>query len=151
MSNYDNTNFYRSNLLSSVERVRLVEDLPLPEITKEPLNREYMRTGKEYILATNVYKDTVAQFYLPVMTPLLNNNEKSCQVVGAPSRLGQYGSKLNTSSYTTCNYISLVIPKYILLEFVDFVPAGTEFLVAGVGGSTDVDDMRIIGLYSKFL
>ena len=146
--NNNNGNYYDKQSIITIERAQLAEDIPLPTITTEKINLEFFESGKTCILAQNVYIDTMGKFYLNVMTPLLNKQESKMETKSAPSTRGHKGSSLNTRSYTSTNYVNLVVPKYILLNFTGRVPKGTEFIVASIGGSLDVEDMRIIGIYS---
>lgn len=142
------SNYFDQQVLSSVERVKLAEDIILPKLPVEPLTLEYLENMGEYKLAINEYQDTMGKFYLPIMTPLVDKAETNDKLTVAPSTRQHRGSNLRTQSYNTTNFISLVIPKYILLNFKDKVPKGTEFIIASIGSSLDIDDMRIIGIYS---
>lgn len=146
--NNNNGNYYDKQSIITIERAQLAEDIPLPAITTEKINLEFFESGKTCILAQNAYIDTIGKFYLNVMTPLLDKQESKMETKSAPSTRGHKGSSLNTRSYTSTNYVNLVVPKYILLNFTGRVPKGTEFIVASIGGSLDVEDMRIIGIYS---
>ena len=146
--NNNNGNYYDKQSIITIERAQLAEDIPLPTITTEKINLEFFFFFKTCILAQNVYIDTIGKFYLNVMTPLLDKQESKMETKSAPSTRGHKGSSLNTRSYTSTNYVNLVVPKYILLNFTGRVPKGTEFIVASIGGSLDVEDMRIIGIYS---
>ena len=146
--NNNNGNYYDKQSIITIERAQLAEDIPLPTTTTEKINLEFFESGKTCILAQNVYIDTMGKFYLNVMTPLLDKQESKMETKSAPSTRGHKGSSLNTRSYTSTNYVNLVVPKYILLNFTGRVPKGTEFIVASIGGSLDVEDMRIIGIYS---
>lgn len=146
--NNNNGNYYDKQSIITIERAQLAEDIPLPAITTEKINLEFFESGKTCILAQNAYIDTIGKFYLNVMTPLLDKQESKMETKSAPSTRGHKGSSLNTRSYTSTNYVNLVVPKYILLNFTERVPKGTEFIVASIGGSLDVEDMRIIGIYS---
>lgn len=146
--NNQNGNYYDKQEIISIERAQLAEDIPLPAISTQKLTLNFLENHDEYILAQNVYTDMIGRFYLNIMTPLLDKSESKTENKTAPSTRGHKGSKLNTTNYVSTNYVSLVVPKYILLNFTGKVPKGTEFIVASVGGSLDVEDMRIIGIYS---
>ena len=132
-----------SSFFTSIERVVLAEKITLPEVTKVPVTRQWLLEGNKYIDPFNVYKDTKAKFFFNVATPMVSKGEPTKSSGPKPNVKG-----LSTSGYTRSNYIELIIPKYILLEFKDEVPKGTEFLIGCVGDSIDIDDMRIIGLYT---
>lgn len=139
------SNYYEDRTIVT-ERVTLAEDIILPKISKEPLTLSFFETNNEYKLAANEYTDMKGKFYLKIMTPLLSKDSATNTRGVSPILKGQ--NKLNTSNYTSANYITLVIPKYILLNFVDKVPAGTEFIISTIDGSTDIEDLKIIGIYS---
>lgn len=143
------SNFYDKQSIPSIERVKLAEDVKLPALPKYTLTHDNLEAyGSPYLLMYQEYVDTEAKFYIPIMTPLLDSAEvKENKSTKAPSTKGHKGS-LKTSNYGSANFINLVIPKYILLNFTDKVPKGTEFIAASVGGSIDMDDLRIIGIYS---
>lgn len=107
-----------------IERAILLEDIEL--------NGDYStRKGKFNVMILTPYgsKTDIVETQ-PVMPKMVKTN-----------------IEINTVKFTKTNYITLNIPKYILLNFDDKVPKGTEFLVALVGGSKDVKDIRIIGIY----
>lgn len=132
--------------LSSVERVQLAEAIELPTI--KALTYETLKSGGKWESAFDKYEDTTGKFFMNIMTPLKDGGDTSDVTKGSPSTRNVKGkTKLNTSSYSSSNYIELTIPKYILLNFTGTIPKGTEFLVGSINGSSDVDDMRIIGIY----
>ena len=147
MGNY--YNYYETEKFTSAERVQLAEDIILPTLPKEPLTHSYLKYQGEYRLAFNEYHDVEGKFYLPIMTPLVDKSSAVNTRRSAPSTKTHKGSTLNTSSYNTSNYITLTIPKYIVLNFTDRIPAGTEFIVVSIGDSLNIKDMRIIGIYTK--
>lgn len=79
------------------------------------------------------YKDTIGKFFFPIMTPMLKMDE--------PRELIKNG-------YKSSNYISLYIPRYILLNFNTKISKGTEFIIASIDRSIKIDDFRIIGIYT---
>lgn len=141
------SNFYDDQSIPSIERVKLAEDIKLPVLPKYELTEDNLKLGP-YDLIHQLYTDMEGKFYIPIMTPLLKNDGVSqIKKSKAPSTVGHKGN-LKTSSYDSSNIVKLVIPKYILLNFIGKVPKGTEFIAASVGGSVSLDDMRIIGIYS---
>lgn len=118
------SNFYENQTLS-IERAVLAEDIILPDITE--------------------LKDTLAKFFLPIMTPMLKTDVVTESVKIIPPLKG---SNQSSNSCTSTNYISLYIPKYILMNFDKKVPKGTEFIITSIDGSIKIDDMRIIGIYT---
>ena len=79
------------------------------------------------------------------MTPLLDNDITYDKHTKKPN-----SDTLITSEYVSSNYITLVIPKYILLQFAyeTTIPAGTEFILTSIGGQMKVEYYRIIGVYT---
>lgn len=140
-------NYYDKQQLASVERVKLAADIILPEVSTEPLTLKYLQSGREYKTPFTEYTDMEGKFYLTIMTPLLNKEQINNRNQVAPSVRGHRGN-LGTNNYSSSNYITLTIPKYILLNFINKVPKGTEFIVASIGNSIDIDDLRIVGIYS---
>lgn len=125
-------NYYDEQQFNTVEKVTLAEDIILPNVDQSPFT---------------VYKDIEAKFFINIMTPLLSKTELNNKVKSSPSNKGNKGEDLRISSYQSSNYIILTIPKYIVLNFTDIIPKGTEFLVASIGGDIDINKMRIIGIY----
>lgn len=149
--NSNSKNYYEQQKVPSIEKVILAENITLPELPSEELTLEYFKYHSVYKLAMNEYNDIKAKFFMPVMTPMKDQEKVVEEDNTSPSSKGQLGeSSLQTDGYSTSNCIELVIPKYILLEFVGTIPQGTEFLMASVGGNLNVSDMRIVGLYSTF-
>lgn len=130
------SNYYEDQQISTPEIAVLAEDIVLPEITGNSTNPFYL------------YKDILGKFFLPIMTPMLDKNNIKETQKSSPSTKGHKGNLLIVESCKSTNYISLYIPKYILLNFVNKVPKGTEFIIASIGGSIEIEDMRIIGIYS---
>jgi hypothetical protein len=137
--------FFDGSTLDTVERIILSEEIKLPELPDYPLTLDNLEKYGEYKLAEREYKDITAKFILKLATPLLDQTSNTETTKSSPSSRKQ--SNLNTSSYTTTNYIQLTIPKYIVMQFTGTIPKGTEFLIACVGGSLELEDMRIIGFY----
>ena len=44
------------------------------------------------------------------------------------------------------NFITLTIPKYLVMLFTEKIPAGTRFLVGFLGGSNSVSNIHIVGI-----
>lgn len=142
-----NNNFYEEGKISSIERVVLAEDIRLPEISKYPLTLKNLEDKGEYKLAFNEYTDVKGKFYLNIMTPLIDKGSVGEKNNSSPSTKGHKGN-LATNKYKSSNYITLIIPKYIVLNFTGVIPKGTEFLIGSVGSSIDLSKIRIIGLYT---
>lgn len=165
-----------------IERAVLVEDVKLPVYNKKKKlkrhffynlrniidyeNRIYAdrynesELNNEYKLAYNELKNIDALFYIPKLMPTIEESDVDVSIKrSSPSKKGFKGDNINSSSYIYSNSVSLTIPKYILLQFIDnkteteglkdpYIPKGTEFLICCIGGIMDIEKMRIIGLYT---
>ena len=134
--------------LGYIEEATLLEDVLLPELPPFPTVGQ-IHDGNEYYPRTiELYEDTMAKFSIPIINPLGDNNGSPTDNSKGSQNTRNISNKnnLQVSSYKTSNYISLKIPRYILLNFISKIPKGTKFLVAFVGGSTDVGDIKIIGV-----
>lgn len=158
MQSLTNTDDYSGVL--SIETAILVESIELPEITDPeefPLNYETLFNwheedpSKEYILPYNVYTDVVGAFYIPIMFPLVESGEPTELEFDAMSNSNIINGTLEGVNYISKNYITLNIPKYIVMNFYKIIPAGTKFLIGFVGGSGEVSNMSIIGLADNYL
>lgn len=137
----------------SIELAILQQDIELPELPTEPLTldtlKKYQEEGKEYKLMENEYQNMIGNFYVPILFPLVENGESTELVFDAPKTNNILNDSLASSTYVERNYISLLIPKYIVMQFKEKIPKGTVFLVGLVGGGTDIEDINIIGLYGS--
>ena len=120
-------NFFENKELIT-ERVKLAEDIFLPE-------------------SINDYKNISAKFYLNIYTPMLDKSKIKSEEKPAPLLSKFNNNSINPSKYEQSNYIELTIPRYILLQFKDKVPAGTEFIITCIG-EFKINHFRIIGLYT---
>lgn len=93
------------------------------------------------------YENMVGYFYIPIIMALLNNTDPTAVEVKAPTTKKVLNKSLSSGGYTSKNFLDLVIPRYIVLNFRYKIPAETKFLVAFVGGKTTVSNISIIGLY----
>lgn len=136
----------------SIELAILQQDIELPEITKEPLTLETLtkldKQGKEYKLKEREYQNMIGNFYIPILFPLVENGESTELVFDAPKTGNILNESLVASTYVERNYVSLLIPKHLVMLFEDVIPKDTIFLIGLVGGGTDIEDINIIGVYS---
>lgn len=143
---------YSDNI--AIEIAELQEDITLPELPKEKLSlkvlEEYDESGKSYDLPHDTYEDMIGNFYIPILFPLVENGESTEIEYDAPSTQ-VLNRSVQGSSYVERNFISLMIPKYIVMQFRDVIPKGTKFLVGFIGGSTSIENISIIGLYGHEL
>lgn len=89
------------------------------------------------------YQDMIGYFHIPMATPLTEGGEPTAVDHEAPKNKTK---GLKAHGYTEMNYIPLIIPRYICLQFLDIIPAGTKFIVAFIGGSTNISNIHIIGV-----
>ena len=110
------------------ERVKLVEDIKLPESASE-------------------YKNISAKFYFNLFTPLVDKSKVNSQFKSAPNINKYSNNSLSTSDYQQSNYITLIIPKYMLYQFDNIIPKDTEFIITCIG-EFKIEHFRIIGIYT---
>ena len=121
------SNFYEEKTLIT-ERVKLAEDITLPESIDD-------------------YKNIQAKFYLSIYTPLVDTANIKTQSKSAPSLSKYNNNNLKPSKYNEVNYITLTIPRYILFQFKNKIPKGTEFIITDIG-EFKIEHFRIIGVYT---
>lgn len=129
--------------------------IELPELPEEDLTLDvlirYAEEGKPYNLMQNCYEDMIGYFYIPVLFPLVQNGASTELVYDAPKENKILNKSLKGVKYVERNFVSLMIPKYIVMNFKKEIPAGTKFLVGFIGGSTSIDNINIIGICGKEL
>ena len=119
--------FYEDKKLIT-ERVKLAENITLPE-------------------SINDYENISAKFYINIFTPLVDKTKTKVESKAAPSVRKYNNNNLTPSDYEQSNYITLTIPRYILFQFKDNIPKGTEFIITCIG-EFKIDHFRIIGVYT---
>lgn len=134
--------------LTYTEEATLLEDILLPELPPFPTMQEIHDGNVYYPRTVELYKDTLGKFSIPIINPLGDNTGAPTDSSGGSSNTRNIvnNSNLQVSTYKESNYITLNIPKYILLNFLNKVPKGTKFIVAFIGGSTSIGDIRVIGV-----
>lgn len=172
-------NMYSNEL--SIEIAVLQEDVQLPSISLEPLTNELLKehhsniTDEEgkiikyadpYFMPYQVCTNVIGNFFIPMMFPLVENGKSEEKEVEPPKTGGVTGEGVNAEKYITRNFISLIIPKYIAMNFYKYpdytnfpntgdyysgeykqmIPKGTKFLCTFIGGSTNINNISIIGL-----
>lgn len=119
--------------VSTIEKAILLEDV----IFSDPVSK----------------LDVSGKFNIPILTPTMTAGVEVESKNRTPKVKIQSKALLETSDYTTTNYLVLKIPSYILFGFMSSlyesvltgsIPAGTEFLVGFLG--EDINNVRIIGL-----
>lgn len=136
---------------SAIEYAVLQQEINLPELPEKPLTLKYLteldKKGKKYVLAERAYCNMVGNFYIPILFPLVEDGESTELEFEAPSSNNILNGSLKPAPYVERNYIQLVIPKYILMNFKDKIPKGTKFLIGFIGGSKSIENTAIIGLH----
>ena len=97
------------------------------------------------------YENMIGNFYIPILFPLVENGESTELEFEAPSTGNILNGSLASKPYVERNYISLAIPKYIVMNFEKLIPKGTKFLVAFIGGNKSIENISIVGLYGHEL
>lgn len=139
----------------AVEIAELQQDIELPEISEDPLTLEtlekYKKSGKEYKLRETEYTNMLGNFYIPILFPLVENRESTELEYEAPKTTNIVNNALMGNKYVERNFVSLMIPKYIVMNFDKVIPKGTKFLVGFVGGNSDIYNINIIGIHETSL
>ena len=139
----------------AIEIAELQQEIELPELPEDPLTLDtlerYSKMGKEYKLMEREYKNMIGNFYIPILFPLVENRESTELIYDAPKTTNIVNNALQGSEYVERNFVSLMIPKYIVMNFKKVIPKGTKFLVGFVGGNTKIVNINIIGLYGAEL
>lgn len=95
----------------------------------------------------NRYGNVIGYFYIPTLMPLVEEGEPTEVENEAPDTSNSLSDSGEPAGYITRNYVSLVIPKYICMNFVGYIPENTKFLVAFLNGKTSISNIVIIGVY----
>lgn len=114
--------------------------------------------------------DTPGTFFIPSLTPTLDNTIAADVTTRQPSTKSQSNTNLDVMNYKSSNAVTLYIPKYLLYNFFDFaaymeqlvlyvtkktnkeptiqgvIPAGTQFIITSFGVDAKIEHIRIIGL-----
>lgn len=137
----------------SIEVAILQQKVRLPKLPKEKLSIatliQYEEEGRDYKLAIDAYDDVIGNFYIPILSPMVDNTSSTELEFDAPKNSSVLNKSIEGTGYVERNFINLIIPKYIVLQFRDIIPKGTKFLVGFVGGCIDLTNMGIIGICSS--
>lgn len=135
--------------LKYIEEAILMEEITLPEFPPFPTHLEITLEQVYYPRPEELYTDMIGKFSIPILNPLNDNRETPEDNITGSTSVRNVMNKdcnLEVSTYEVSNYVTLNIPKYIVLNFIGTIPKGTRFVVAFIGGSTDYDDIKIIGV-----
>lgn len=175
---------YSTNL--NVELAILQEDVELPSITLEPLTSELLvkhhsntydeaghviKFADPYFMPYQVCTNVIGNFYITMLFPLVNNGDSTVIDYNAPNSNFVITDNLTGDQYYEQNFVSLIIPKYIAMnfykypdytnfvndgqyysgEYKQYIPKGTKFIAGFIGGSNTVSNISIIGIYGDSL
>ena len=148
-------NFYKNKQLDNIEIAILLEDIELPKIDKRPLTLSLLQAKAQtgdpiYRTKMSEYTPVTANFIIPTLLPYGEREEVTEEFNVAPTVITRNGVELESEEYNSTNTIELQIPKYIVMEFTDIIPHGTEFIIASVGKRLHKTQIRIIAIYSEF-
>ena len=151
---YDQSSSLYSTAMS-IESATLQKKVYLPLLPKEyPTDyvlQAYRELEARYTTANDAYSDIAGNFYIPLLFPLVENGESTVVKYKAPKakKILNTDSKFTSSEYMEKNYVSLVIPKYIAMDFRDYIPAGTKFAVGFIGGSAIISNIKVLAVAEK--
>ena len=129
----------------------LQEAIKLPPLPSEELSlsvlEQYARSGKTYNLMQNCYKDMIGKFYIPSLFPLIDKSSGPEEFLHKAPSLPKSNDTLKTDKYTELNYVELIIPKYIVMQFRDVIPKDTMFLIGFNGEHKKLSNLNVVGIY----
>lgn len=92
----------------------------------------------------NKYNPGSKPFYIPAIMPGVAKSTAQCKTPQNTHNLKNKNKQLGVNNITTTGSITLPIPKQHVIYYKDrIVPAGTEFMVAFIGG--DITKPQIVG------
>ncbi len=149
----DKTGYFQKTELSPhIEEAILLEEILLPELPPFPTMEEIHEDHIYYpwIIEKELYTDVVGKFSIPIITPLGQNMDEPFDEVMIPEvRNIVNGAELSTTEYEKSNYIELVIPRYIVLNFITKIPVHTKFIVCFIGDKILFNNIKIIGVSER--
>lgn len=125
----------------------LQEDIKLPALPTEPLSYNYLLTHGSYPLMQECYKDMVGKFYIPSLFPLIDKADGPEEFEYNMPKTIKTNNTIIPVKYSEVNYIELVIPKYIVMQFRNKIPKDTKFLIGFSGEHKKISNLNIIGIY----
>lgn len=177
------TDSYSTHL--SLEIAVLQKDVSLPSISLEPMtydllkeqhSNEYDEEGKvikyarPYFMPYQVCTNVIGYFRIFMITPLVEDSEPTELECNKP-KVKQINGGIEGESYIEKNYIPLLIPKHLAMNFYKFpdytnfendglyytgeylqvIPKGTKFICSFLGGSIDMNNISIVGISGESL
>ena len=143
------SNYFSDSL--SIEKAILQRPVILPATSEEYIDSRtldaYAEIGEQFLRPDDIYSDVKANFYMPLIFPMVEDGESTIMIHDAPNIDNAYSiGGMETSEYKEANFIPLIIPKYIVMNFKDEIPAQTEFIVNFTGGTLNYDNIHIMGI-----
>lgn len=133
-----------SNEIAELQRKIYLPLLPLERLTDQVL-AAYRYNETYYWTKEDKFTAVVGNFFVSMLTPLIDNNESTELINDAP-KTKTYNNAVEGSEYVTSNFIELVIPRYIVMQFSNVIPKGTKFNVTFFGGASRNKSMRIVSV-----
>lgn len=141
-----------SNEVVELERKVYIPLLPLEKMSDLVLGA-YRYLGEYYWTKDDVYKAKKGNFYIPMMFPMVKYKSDSDDMPveereTAPdtSYVINDDEKFVTKDYVKRNYVKLVIPRFIILQFSNVIPKGTRFNIACLGGNGRNSSIKITSI-----
>jgi hypothetical protein len=143
---YGNINNKYSTLANEVAVLQRKVYLPLLPLERmnDLVLGAYRYLGKYYWTKEDVFEAKTGNFYIPLLFPLVEDGESTTVVHSAPQvKNVATDSKLEASSYKTNNFVPVIIPRHIIMQFSNLIPKGTKFNVSFIGGSSSNYSIKI--------
>ena len=143
------SNYYSDAL--SIEKIKVHRPVILPPISEEFIDYKileaYSEIGAQFILADDAYTDVIANFYPPLITPMVEDGECVVMKHDAPEIADIFSNEeMVAENYDEINFIPLLIPKHIVMNFRREIPVGTEFIASFTGGTLSYGNIHILGV-----
>lgn len=94
------------------------------------------------------FKNEIGKFYVPVLFPLIDSADGAVDIALNAPKNNTNGALVGKQYYER-NYINIIIPKYIVLNFTDVIPKGTKFLLSFMGEKFTLENLNIIGIFGN--
>ncbi len=147
---YNNVSNYYSDSLS-VEKAILQRPVILPPVSEEYIDfrtlEAYSKIDAQFITTDDAYTDVKANFSIPLISPMVEDGESTVMIHDAPDieAVHSIGSAI-TEGFQEMNFVPLIIPKFIVMNFRNEIPKGTEFIINFTGGTLSYSNIHIMGV-----
>ena len=145
------SNYYNQRLNNEIAELQHMIVLPMlpPHKFCMKIAAAYDELGLNYEFAEAKYGDVEGNMYITMMTPLIENGESTEMEFGAPSTENILGEGLHTVEYKESNFVRVMIPRDIVLNFRKKIPVGTKFSITHVGGSSDIAALKVSSVIDR--